>query len=45
MVTILEGDNDPCMHIWSTYEVRTVCITAQNNLGAPAVSIKVSACI
>ena len=44
MLNIVEGDNGPCMHIWSTYEVRTVRITAGTDLGGPAVSTKVSAC-
>ena len=45
MVTIVEGDVGPCMHIWSTYEVQTVHITAGTDLGGPAVSTKVSVCI
>ena len=39
------GNNGPCMHIWSTYEVRTVRITAGTEQGCPAVSTKVGVCI
>ena len=39
------GDDGWCMHIWSTYDVRTVRTTAGTDLGGPAVSTKVSACI
>ena len=45
MVIVVEGNDGPCMHSWSVYEVRTVRITAGTDLGGPAVSTKVSACI
>ena len=45
MVTIVEGDNSPCMYIWSMYDARTVRIIAGTDQGGPAGSTKVSACI
>ena len=45
MVTIVECDDGPCMHIWSKYKIQTVRITAGTDQGGPAVSTKVSACI